>query len=163
MVFVAHLAGALRLLPMARAIVLAGTLRVLTSLPSRGPDTWRDVVLARFDRLRQRSETPDAKVGRLTTWFCRRLPSWYRAFRRRQAGLALGEWLSSGSYTGMLRSGRLVGAMCVVSGGIILETQKLTKEFAGFVAVSEVHLRVTRGTIPPLTFPSGPGPPTCVN
>jgi branched-chain amino acid transport system ATP-binding protein len=34
---------------------------------------------------------------------------------------------------------------------IILETVELTKEFAGFVAVSGVNLRIARGTIHALT------------
>ena len=33
-----------------------------------------------------------------------------------------------------------------MSGDIILETEDLTKEFAGFVAVNGVSLRVARGT-----------------
>jgi branched-chain amino acid transport system ATP-binding protein len=50
-----------------------------------------------------------------------------------------------------------------VSGEIILETQNLTKEFAGFVAVSEVNLRVARGTIHALIGPNGAGKTTCFN
>ena len=50
-----------------------------------------------------------------------------------------------------------------MSGEIILETQNLTKEFAGFVAVSEVSLRVTRGTIHALIGPNGAGKTTCFN
>ena len=53
--------------------------------------------------------------------------------------------------------------MCVVSGEIILETKDLTKEFAGFVAVSGVNLRVTRGTIHALIGPNGAGKTTCFN
>ena len=53
--------------------------------------------------------------------------------------------------------------MGVVSDEIILETQNLTKEFAGFVAVSEVNLRVTRGTIHALIGPNGAGKTTCFN
>src|SRR5262245_55703431 len=44
MVFVARVAGAVQLLPMARAIGLDGALRVLSSVASPGPDTWRDCV-----------------------------------------------------------------------------------------------------------------------
>ena len=44
-----------------------------------------------------------------------------------------------------------------MSGEIILETQNLTKEFAGFVAVSGVNLRVERGTIHALIGPNGAG------
>src|SRR6267142_915501 len=53
--------------------------------------------------------------------------------------------------------------MCVVSGEIILETQNLSKEFAGFVAVSGVNLRVERGTIHALIGPNGAGKTTCFN
>lgn len=47
--------------------------------------------------------------------------------------------------------------------GIILETEDLTKEFAGFVAVSGVELRVARGTIHALIGPNGAGKTTCFN
>jgi branched-chain amino acid transport system ATP-binding protein len=46
---------------------------------------------------------------------------------------------------------------------IILETDELTKEFAGFVAVSGVDLRVKRGTIHALIGPNGAGKTTCFN
>jgi branched-chain amino acid transport system ATP-binding protein len=46
---------------------------------------------------------------------------------------------------------------------IILETQGMTKEFAGFVAVSDVDLRVKRGTIHALIGPNGAGKTTCFN
>ncbi len=46
---------------------------------------------------------------------------------------------------------------------IILETQDLTKEFAGFVAVSGVNLQVERGTIHALIGPNGAGKTTCFN
>ncbi len=46
---------------------------------------------------------------------------------------------------------------------IILETEELTKEFAGFVAVSGVNLRVGRGTIHALIGPNGAGKTTCFN
>src|SRR5262245_24249043 len=46
---------------------------------------------------------------------------------------------------------------------IILETEDLTKEFAGFVAVSGVALRVARGTIHALIGPNGAGKTTCFN
>jgi branched-chain amino acid transport system ATP-binding protein len=45
----------------------------------------------------------------------------------------------------------------------ILETEDLTKEFAGFVAVSGVGLRVRRGTIHALIGPNGAGKTTCFN
>jgi branched-chain amino acid transport system ATP-binding protein len=46
---------------------------------------------------------------------------------------------------------------------IILETVELTKEFAGFVAVSGVNLRIARGTIHALIGPNGAGKTTCFN
>ena len=45
----------------------------------------------------------------------------------------------------------------------ILETQGLTKEFRGFVAVKGVSLRVRRGTIHALIGPNGAGKTTCFN
>jgi branched-chain amino acid transport system ATP-binding protein len=50
-----------------------------------------------------------------------------------------------------------------MSDDIILETEDLTKEFAGFVAVSAVNLRVARGTIHALIGPNGAGKTTCFN
>jgi branched-chain amino acid transport system ATP-binding protein len=50
-----------------------------------------------------------------------------------------------------------------VSDDFILETENLTKEFAGFVAVSGVNLRVARGTIHALIGPNGAGKTTCFN
>jgi branched-chain amino acid transport system ATP-binding protein len=46
---------------------------------------------------------------------------------------------------------------------IILETRGLTKEFKGFVAVSDVGLKVRRGTIHALIGPNGAGKTTCFN
>ena len=46
---------------------------------------------------------------------------------------------------------------------IILETLGLTKEFKGFVAVSDVNLKVVRGTIHALIGPNGAGKTTCFN
>ncbi|HEY0438684.1 MAG TPA: ABC transporter ATP-binding protein [Xanthobacteraceae bacterium] len=46
---------------------------------------------------------------------------------------------------------------------IILETEDLTKEFAGFTAVNGVNLRVARGTIHALIGPNGAGKTTCFN
>ena len=48
-------------------------------------------------------------------------------------------------------------------GGTILETEGLTKEFRGFVAVSDVALRVGEGTIHGLIGPNGAGKTTCFN
>ncbi len=45
----------------------------------------------------------------------------------------------------------------------ILETRGLTKEFKGFVAVNDVNLAVTRGTIHALIGPNGAGKTTCFN
>jgi len=45
----------------------------------------------------------------------------------------------------------------------ILETDGLTKEFRGFVAVKDVRLRVRRGTIHALIGPNGAGKTTCFN
>src|ERR1044072_2619715 len=45
----------------------------------------------------------------------------------------------------------------------ILETEDLTKEFAGFVAVGGVRLQVARGTIHALIGPNGAGKTTCFN
>ena len=46
---------------------------------------------------------------------------------------------------------------------VILETEGLTKEFRGFVAVKNVRLRVRRGTIHALIGPNGAGKTTCFN
>jgi len=50
-----------------------------------------------------------------------------------------------------------------VAEDIILETRKLTKDFKGFVAVSEVDLKVTRGQIHALIGPNGAGKTTVFN
>ncbi len=50
-----------------------------------------------------------------------------------------------------------------MSGDIILETEDLTKEFAGFIAVNGVSLRVARGSIHALIGPNGAGKTTCFN
>src|SRR5262245_37165728 len=46
---------------------------------------------------------------------------------------------------------------------LILVTEDLTKDFAGFVAVNKVNLRVRRGTIHALIGPNGAGKTTCFN
>src|SRR5438093_5129859 len=45
----------------------------------------------------------------------------------------------------------------------ILETRGLTKEFKGFVAVKDVNLKVSRGSIHALIGPNGAGKTTCFN
>jgi branched-chain amino acid transport system ATP-binding protein len=46
---------------------------------------------------------------------------------------------------------------------VILETEGLTKEFRGFIAVKGVNLSVVRGTIHALIGPNGAGKTTCFN
>jgi branched-chain amino acid transport system ATP-binding protein len=46
---------------------------------------------------------------------------------------------------------------------IVLQTEGLTKEFLGFVAVNNVNLSVRRGTIHALIGPNGAGKTTCFN
>src|SRR6187551_910225 len=45
----------------------------------------------------------------------------------------------------------------------LIETEHLTKEFAGFVAVKDVSLKVRRGSIHALIGPNGAGKTTCFN
>jgi branched-chain amino acid transport system ATP-binding protein len=51
----------------------------------------------------------------------------------------------------------------VVPGDTVLETEDLTKDFAGFVAVRAVNLRVARGSIHAMIGPNGAGKTTCFN
>ena len=51
----------------------------------------------------------------------------------------------------------------IESADVILETQGLTKEFKGFVAVNDVNLKVRRGTIHALIGPNGAGKTTVFN
>ncbi|MDQ6638369.1 MAG: ABC transporter ATP-binding protein [Pseudomonadota bacterium] len=51
----------------------------------------------------------------------------------------------------------------MTAGDFILETNELTKEFKGFVAVDKVNLRVRRGSIHALIGPNGAGKTTCFN
>jgi branched-chain amino acid transport system ATP-binding protein len=50
-----------------------------------------------------------------------------------------------------------------MSNDFILETQDLTREFKGFVAVNGVNLKVRRGSIHALIGPNGAGKTTCFN
>ena len=50
-----------------------------------------------------------------------------------------------------------------MAGDIVLETEGLTKEFRGFVAVRDVRLQVRRGSIHALIGPNGAGKTTCFN
>lgn len=50
-----------------------------------------------------------------------------------------------------------------MSTDVILETESLTKEFRGFVAVKDVNLRIRRGSIHALIGPNGAGKTTCFN
>jgi branched-chain amino acid transport system ATP-binding protein len=50
-----------------------------------------------------------------------------------------------------------------MDGDHILETQSLTKEFKGFIAVKDVNLQVRRGTIHALIGPNGAGKTTVFN
>jgi branched-chain amino acid transport system ATP-binding protein len=55
------------------------------------------------------------------------------------------------------------GSATSMSGDIILETEDLVKQFAGFVAVNGVNLSVKRGTVHALIGPNGAGKTTCFN
>jgi branched-chain amino acid transport system ATP-binding protein len=50
-----------------------------------------------------------------------------------------------------------------VAGDAVLETEDLTKDFAGFIAVRSVNLRIARGSIHAMIGPNGAGKTTCFN
>jgi branched-chain amino acid transport system ATP-binding protein len=50
-----------------------------------------------------------------------------------------------------------------VGSDTVLETEELAKDFAGFVAVRGVNLRVARGSIHAMIGPNGAGKTTCFN
>jgi branched-chain amino acid transport system ATP-binding protein len=58
---------------------------------------------------------------------------------------------------------RAGGKLAFMSEDAILATEDLTKEFAGFLAVSGVNLKVARGSIHALIGPNGAGKTTCFN
>jgi branched-chain amino acid transport system ATP-binding protein len=51
----------------------------------------------------------------------------------------------------------------LVASDTVLETEDLTKDFAGFVAVRSINLRVRRGAIHAMIGPNGAGKTTCFN
>jgi branched-chain amino acid transport system ATP-binding protein len=57
----------------------------------------------------------------------------------------------------------MTGVGDVVSSETVLETEDLTKDFAGFVAVRSVNLRVARGSIHAVIGPNGAGKTTYFN
>ncbi len=61
------------------------------------------------------------------------------------------------------RSARRNGGTSKLADDTILETDDLTREFKGFVAVNGVGLRVRRGSIHALIGPNGAGKTTCFN
>ena len=62
------------------------------------------------------------------------------------------------------RTGAMVAAAATAIGeDWILETEDLTREFKGFVAVNGVNLRVRRGSVHALIGPNGAGKTTCFN
>jgi branched-chain amino acid transport system ATP-binding protein len=61
------------------------------------------------------------------------------------------------------RTGKGSSVGSTIGADAILETDGLTKEFRGFAAVSDVALRVRRGSIHGLIGPNGAGKTTCFN
>jgi branched-chain amino acid transport system ATP-binding protein len=61
------------------------------------------------------------------------------------------------------RLGKTTGSGVGLVSDTILETDQLTKEFRGFVAVAGVSLRVRQGSIHGLIGPNGAGKTTCFN
>jgi branched-chain amino acid transport system ATP-binding protein len=57
----------------------------------------------------------------------------------------------------------MAGWGTVVGSDAVLETEDLTKDFAGFVAVRSVNLRIARGSIHAMIGPNGAGKTTCFN
>jgi len=58
---------------------------------------------------------------------------------------------------------RLSGVGDAVGDDMVLVTEDLTKDFAGYVAVRAVNLRVARGSVHALIGPNGAGKTTCFN
>src|SRR3954454_17822880 len=71
---------------------------------------------------------------------------------------ALGNPLRPGAWKAEAATGRSIRVS-----DTILETEGLTKEFMGFVAVGDVSLKVRRGSIHGLIGPNGAGKTTCFN
>jgi len=69
----------------------------------------------------------------------------------------------SRSFTCKPKSLKMAARGDVVVDSPILETEDLTKEFAGFLAVRSVNLRIRRGSIHALIGPNGAGKTTCFN
>ncbi len=57
----------------------------------------------------------------------------------------------------------MAGVGEVVPGDTVLATEDLTKDFAGFIAVRSVNLRIARGAIHAMIGPNGAGKTTCFN